>query len=69
MLKKNKDKELKEVAGFAASGSAMGAGVAAIVGNMGLAGGFGAVAVGAAPVVSAGAVIGIAAYGIKKVFE
>ncbi|MBD1217837.1 hypothetical protein RI030_03495 [Aphanizomenon flos-aquae NRERC-008] len=44
-------------------------GVAALVGNMGLAGAFGAVAVGAAPVVAAGAVVGLAAFGIKKVFE
>lgn len=36
---------------------------------MGLAVGGTAVAIGAAPVVAAGAVVGLAAYGIKKLFD
>ncbi|MCP6761145.1 MAG: hypothetical protein NHB32_20925 [Fischerella sp. CENA71] len=58
-----------EAAVFAAGGAAGGAGLAAIVGNMGLAGGFGGIAIGAAPVIAAGAVVGLAAYGIKKAFN
>jgi hypothetical protein len=69
MGKQNKENDIKEVAGFAAGGAAAGMGVAAFVGNMGLAGAFGAVAVGAAPVVAAGAVLGVAAFGLKKVIE
>lgn len=56
-------------AGFAAGGGAAGAGLAAVVGNMGLAGAFGGIAITAAPVVAAGAVVGLAAYGLKKAFE
>ncbi len=67
MSKKNDD--FKEAAGFTAGGAAAGAGVAATVGNMGLAGAFGGVAIGAAPVVAAGAVVGLAAYGLKKIFD
>jgi hypothetical protein len=36
---------------------------------MGLAGGFGAIAVGAAPVIGAGVVTGLAAYGVKKLID
>ena len=48
---------------FMAGGAATGAGVSATVGGMGLAGGFGAVGIGMAPVTMAGAVAGAAAYG------
>ncbi len=48
---------------FIAGGSAAGAGVSATVGGMGLAGGFGAVGIGMAPVTAVGAVAGAAAYG------
>ncbi len=61
-----KEKGIKEAAGFAASGGVLGAGIAAAVGNMGLAGAFGGIAIGATPVVGAGVVAGLAAYGIKK---
>jgi hypothetical protein len=50
----------------AAGGAAAAAGVAASVGGMGLAFSGTAVAVGTVPVVAAGAVTGLAAYGIKK---
>jgi WD40 repeat protein len=48
---------------FIAGGATAGAGVSATVGGMGLAGGFGAVGIGMAPVTVAGAVVGAAAYG------
>lgn len=53
----------KTGAAFIAGGSITGAGVSATVGGMGLAGGFGAVGIGAVPVVGIGAVGGAAAYG------
>ncbi len=59
----------QEAAGFAAGGAVAGVGVASVVGNMGLAGAFGGIAIGAAPVVAAGAVVGLAAYGLKKLFD
>ncbi|NJL41639.1 MAG: hypothetical protein HC899_36850 [Leptolyngbyaceae cyanobacterium SM1_4_3] len=43
-------------------------GAAATVGGMGLAAGGTAVAITAAPVIAAGAVVGLAAYGLRKVF-
>lgn len=54
---------------FAAGGGAAGVGLASVVGNMGLAGAFGGIAVGATPVICAGTVAGMAAYGIKKLFD
>ncbi len=51
---------------FIAGGAAAGAGVSATIGGMGLAGGFGAVGIGMAPVTVAGAVAGAAAYGAFK---
>jgi hypothetical protein len=54
---------------FVAGGTAVGAGTSALVGGMGLVGGFGGIAVGTAPVVLAGAVLGSAAYGAKKALE
>ncbi|MEH2213338.1 hypothetical protein [Nostoc sp.] len=47
----------KTGAAFIAGGTITGAGVSATVGGMGLAGGFGAVGIGATPVVGAGAVL------------
>jgi WD40 repeat protein len=54
---------------FIAGGTAAGAGVSATIGGMGLAGGFGAVGIGMAPVTVAGAVAGAAAYGAFKAIE
>jgi len=48
---------------FIAGGATAGASVSVTVGGMGLAGGFGAVGIGMAPVTVAGAVAGAAAYG------
>lgn len=53
----------KAGAAFIVGGTIAGAGVSATVGGMGLAGGFGAVGIGATPVLAAGAVAGAAAYG------
>jgi WD40 repeat protein len=52
-----------EGAAFVAGGAATGAWVSTTVGGMGLAGGFGAVGIGMAPVAATGAVAGAAAYG------
>lgn len=54
---------------FIASGAAAGAGVSATIGGMGLAGGFGAVGIGMAPVTAAGAVAGAAVFGAFKAIE
>jgi hypothetical protein len=59
----------REAGGFAAGGGATGATIFALVGNMGLAGAFGGIAIGATPVIAAGTVVGMAAYGVKKLFE
>jgi len=59
----------KEAAAYAGAGMAAGVVVAEIVGGMGLAVGGTAVAIGAAPVIAAGAVVGLAALGLKKIFE
>jgi hypothetical protein len=64
-----KKKDFSEAAGFAAGGGILGAGIASVVGNMGLAGAFGGIAIGAAPVIAAGSVVGMAAYGMKKIFD
>ncbi|UKO99287.1 hypothetical protein [Nostoc sp. UHCC 0870] len=69
MTKNSKEDDLKEASGFAVGGAAAGAGVTAMLGNMGLAGAFGGIAIGAAPVIAAGAVVGLAAYGVKRLFD
>jgi hypothetical protein len=51
-----------------AIGAGAGAGISALVGGMGLAVGGTAVAVTMAPVAAVGAVIGLAGYGISKLF-
>ena len=61
-----KDNNAQEAGMYAAGGAAGGAGLSAAVGGMGLAVGGGAVGIGMAPVVGAGAIVGLAAYGIKK---
>lgn len=55
--------------GAVAAGAAAGSLVAGAVGGMGLAVGGTAIAIGAAPVVAAGAVVGLAAYGIAKLLD
>lgn len=53
----------------AAGGAAAGAGVSSLVGGMGLAVGGTAVGIGMFPVAAAGAVAGLAIYGVKKALE
>jgi len=60
------DKNAQEAGMFAAGGAAGGAGLAAMLGGMGLAVGGTAVSIGMAPVAGAGAIVGLAAYGVKK---
>jgi hypothetical protein len=62
---------LVEAAGFSAGGAVVVGGAAGALGGIGVlapAAGI-AIGIGAAPVVAAGAVIGLAAYGIKKAFD
>ncbi len=56
----------KELGKFAGGGALAGAGVSYVVGGMGLAFMGTAVGIGMLPVVAAGAVVGTAAYGVKK---
>ena len=51
---------------FATTGAIAGAAAAEIIGGMGLAVGGTAIAIEAAPVIAAGAVVGMAAYGVKS---
>ena len=48
---------------FIATGGTVGAGISSTVSGMGLTGGFGAIGVGAAPVIGIGAIFGAATYG------
>lgn len=56
-------------AAFVSGGGAAGVGAATYLGNMGLAGAFGGVAIGAVPVVVTGMVVGGALYGVKSLFD
>ncbi len=56
-------------AAFIAVGTVAGASLSSTIGGMGLAGGFGAIGIGAAPVVCAGAVTGAAAYGAMQAIQ
>lgn len=58
-----------EAAGYAAGGAVAGAGLSAWLGGMGLAVGGTAIGIGMAPVIAAGAVVGLAAYGVKKALD
>jgi hypothetical protein len=64
----NKKKDYKHAAIFTGVGAAAGGTVAATVGTAGLAVAGTAVSIGAAPIVAAGAALGLAAYGVKKLF-
>lgn len=58
-----------EAVGYAAGGAVAGAGLSAWLGGMGLAVGGTAIGIGMAPVIAAGAVVGLAAYGVKKALD
>lgn len=71
-MSNKQDKKLQEYAEyatFAGVGAAGGAGVSYLLGGMGLAVGGTAVGIGMFPVAALGAVVGLAAYGTKKVME
>ena len=70
MVKKKEPIDKAVDAGIhAVGGAAAGAGVSGVIGGMGLAVGGTAVGIGMLPVATAGAVVGLAFYGIKKAFE
>lgn len=66
-MNKYKDKERLEALLFVGSGLVAGAGVSATVGGIGLAVAEIAIGVGIIPVAGVGAVLGLAAYGFKKI--
>ncbi|MEB3161408.1 MAG: hypothetical protein VKL20_08110, partial [Synechocystis sp.] len=68
-VKKAIDEQDASALGAAAVGAGVGAGASAIVGGMGLAVAGTAVGVTMAPVAAVGAVVGLAGYGIFKLFE
>lgn len=69
MSQQQSEDNLKEAAGFAAGGAAAGAGVSTLLGGMGLAVGGTAIGIGMAPVVAAGAVVGLAIFGATKALK
>ncbi len=66
-MNRYKDKERLEALLFVSSGLVAGAGLSATVGGIGLAVAEIAIGVGIIPVAGAGAVLGLAAYGFKKI--
>lgn len=69
MSQQQSEDNLKEAAAFTAGGAAAGAGAGALLGGMGLAVGGTAIGIGMAPVVAAGAVVGLAAFGLTKALK
>ncbi len=67
MITKNKNQERLEAVVFVSSGAVLGAGISTVVGGVGLAVAEMAIGIGAAPVAAFGAVVGLAAYGFKKI--
>ena len=61
--------EVIKAGGAAAAGAAAGGAIAATTGSIGVAVAGTAVSIGAAPIVAAGAVIGLAGYGIYRIFK
>ena len=55
--------------GAAATGGVAGAGLSATIGGMGLAVGGTAVGIGMAPVIAAGVIVGLGAYGVSKAIK
>lgn len=66
--RKHKTDDKFQAAAFVAGGATAGARVATVVGKMGLTVGGGGIAIGMAPVAAAGAVLGLAGYGLSKLF-
>ena len=61
--------EAIKAGGATVAGAAVGGGVWAAVGSGGLVIGGGAVSVAAAPFIAAGAVVGLAGYGVYRIFK
>jgi len=68
-VKKAVEEQDPSILGAAAVGAGAGAGVSAVLGGMGLAVGGTAVGITMAPVAAVGAVVGLAGYGIFKLFQ
>jgi hypothetical protein len=66
---KQTDNDIQDLKVSLGVGATVGAGASALVGGMGLAVGGTAVGIGMAPVTAVGAVVGTAAYGLKKAIE
>jgi hypothetical protein len=69
MAKKNNKDDSGEAVIYGAGGAVAGAGLSSVIGGMGLAVGGTAVGIGMLPVAALGAVVGLAAYGVKKAME
>ena len=69
MSERKKAGNVAEAAGYTVAGAAGGAAVSAYVGGMGLAAMGTAVGIGMAPVVAAGAIVGMAVFGLKKAIK
>ncbi|WP_223342824.1 MULTISPECIES: hypothetical protein [unclassified Synechocystis] len=68
-VKKAIDEQDATAIGAAVVGAGVGAGAASVIGGMGLAVAGTAVGITMAPVAAAGAVVGLAGYGVSKLFE
>ncbi len=68
-MSKSKSDNLAQGTAMAGGGALVGAAIPAVAGKMGLAVGGTAVAVGAAPLALAGATVGLAVFGISKLFD
>lgn len=73
MSEQNNNNEGKDTSEVAAAYAAIGAGAGAILsgllGNAVITGVFGGIATGAAPFIAGGALVGLAAYGVKRALE
>ncbi len=67
--KTKRQKNIGTGVAFISTGAIAGASLSSTIGGMGLAGGFGGIGIGAAPVVCAGAVTGAAAYGALQAIQ
>jgi hypothetical protein len=66
---KDHTKEVAKAGGAATAGAVVGGVTFAYTGSIGVALGGTAVSIGAAPIIAAGAVLGIAGYGIYRIFK
>lgn len=66
---KDRTKEAVKAGGAATAGALAGGGTYALTGSIGVAVGGTAFSIGAAPIVAAGAILGVAGYGIYRIFK